>query len=177
MEIVRIRRFFAVREITEKKNFRAPVFLLLLPFLTASPLYASGMDGIANAGLILIGLCGAFLVSLVTGPLLRQYMATRFLGIDLLKPSLAFGITVLEWILWIGSLVYSGTRILPGGLTLPVLLVTAFSISLLLNFFVPKPAADKQQPKIAERLKYVLAVTLATFANVFLVTYIIARNL
>jgi len=73
-------------------------------------------------------------------------------------------------------MVYSGTHMFPGGLTLPALLVIALSISLLLNFFVPKPAADKQQPEITERLKYAAAVTLATFANIFLVTYIIARN-
>lgn len=159
-----------------KKNFCEPGFLLFLTFLAASPVYASGMGGIANAGSILVGLCGAFLVSLVTGPLLRQYMAARYLGIVLLKPSLAFGITVLEWFLWIGSMVYSGTHMFPGGLTLPVLLLMAFSISFLLNFFVPKPAADKQQPEITERLKYAAAVTLATFANIFLVTYITARN-
>lgn len=160
----------------DKKNFRESGFLLLLTFLAASPVYASGMDGLANGGLILIGLAGAFLVSLVTGPLLRQYMAAKYLGIDLLKPALAFGITVLEWFLWIGSMVYSGTRMFPGGLTLPVLLGMALLISLLLNFFVPKPAAGKQQPEITERLKYAAAVTLATFANIFLVTYIIARN-
>jgi len=161
---------------TEKKNFRAPGFLLLLALLAASPVYASGMDGLAKGGLILIGLAGAFLVSLVTGPLLRQYMAAKYLGIDLLKPALAFGITVLEWILWIGSMFYAGTRIFPGGLTLPVLLGMALSISLLLNFFLPNPAADKQPPETAARLKYAAAVTLATFANVFLVTYLIARN-
>ena len=66
----------------EKKIFRAPGFLLLLALLAASPVYASGMDGIANAGSILVGLAGAFLVSLVTGPLLRQYMAAKYLGIE-----------------------------------------------------------------------------------------------
>lgn len=160
----------------DKKNFRESGFLLFLTFLAASPVYASGMGGVANAGSILIGLAGAFLVSLVTGPLLRQYMAAKYLGIDLLKPALAFGITVLEWILWIGSMVCAGTRIFPGGLTLPVLLGMALLISLLLNFFVPKSPADKQPPETAAHLKYAAAVTLATFANVFLVTYIIARN-
>ncbi len=160
----------------DKKNFRESDFLLLLTFLAASPAYASGMDGMANAGSILIGLCVAFLVSLVTGPLLRQYMAAKSLGIDLLKPSQAFGITVLEWFLWIGSMVYSGTRMFPGGLTLPVLLGMALLISLLLNFFLPKPPADKQPPETAAHLKYAAAVTLGTFANIFLVTYIIARN-
>jgi len=160
----------------DKKNFRESGFLLFLTFLAASPVYASGMDGLANGGLILVGLCGAFLVSLVTGPLLRQYMAAKYLGIDLLKASQAFGITVLEWFLWIGSMVYAGTRMFPGGLTLPVLLGMALVISLLLNFFVPKTAADKQQPEITQRLKYAAAVTLGTFANIFLVTYIIARN-
>ncbi|HNX76428.1 MAG TPA: hypothetical protein PLM07_17920 [Candidatus Rifleibacterium sp.] len=161
---------------SEKKFFREPGYLLLLPFLSTSPVYASGMDGIGNAGAILMGLCGAFLVSLVTGPLLRQYMATRYLRIDLLQPSHAFAITVLEWFLWIGSMVYSGTHIFPGGLTIPALLGTVFSISLLLNFFVPKPAADQQQPEIAERLKYAAVVSLTTFAYIFLVTFIIARN-
>jgi hypothetical protein len=61
-------------------------------------------------------------------------------------------------------------------LTLPALLGTALAISILLNFFVPKPAAGKQRPEITQRLKYAAAVTLATFANIFLVTYIIARN-
>ena len=103
-------------------------------------------------------------------------MAAKYLRIDLLKPALAFGITVLEWILWIGSMVHFGTRIFPGGLTLPVLLGMALSISLLLNFFLPKPATDKQSPETVSRLKYTAAVTLATFTNVFLVTYLIARN-
>ena len=161
---------------TEKKILRAPGFLLLLALLAASPVYASGMDGLAKGGLILIGLAGAFLVSLVTGPLLRQYMAAKYLGIDLLKPALAFGITLLEWILWVGSMVHFGTRIFPGGLTLPALLGMALSISLLLNFFLPNPAADNQPPATAARLKYTAAVTLATFINVFLVTYLIARN-
>lgn len=152
------------------------VIMLLFLFLAASPVYASGMDGIAQGGLILFGLFGAFAVSLITGPLLRQYMAAKFLKIGLLKPSLAFGITILEWILWIGSLVFLSRRMLPKGLALPGLLGIVISISLLLNFFVPTQGADKQSPEVVERLKYSGAVTLATFANVFLVTYVIARN-
>ena len=150
--------------------------MLLFLFLAASPVYASGMDGIAQGGLILFGLFGAFAVSLITGPLLRQYMAAKYLKISLLKPSLAFGITILEWILWIGSLVSSSRHMLPHGLALPGLLGIVISVSLLLNFFVPKQETDKQPPEVVERLKYSGAVTLATFANVFLVTYVIARN-
>jgi hypothetical protein len=149
--------------------------LLLLLVLTASPLYASGMDGIANAGLILIGLFGAFLLSLITGPLLRQYMAAKYLGINLLQPSPAFGITILEWILWVGSMTCFGIMF-PGRLTLPVLLGTVFFISILLNCFAPKCTVDNRPPEIAQRLKYAAAVTLSTFAGIFLVTCVIVRN-
>jgi len=82
-------------------------------------------------------------------PASQQYMAAKYLGIDLLKPALAFGVTVPEWILWIGSMVHLGTRMFLGGLTLPVLLGMALSISLLLIFFLPKPATDKQPPETA----------------------------
>jgi hypothetical protein len=147
---------------------------LLLAFLAASPAYASGMDGIARGGLLLIGLFGAFLVSLIIGPLTRQYMANKYLEIVLLKPSVAFGITVLEWILWVGSLVFSSRQMFPKSLALPGLLGMVISISLLLNFFVPQPPADKQQVAVGQRLKYVGAVTLITFVCLFLVTYLIA---
>ncbi len=152
--------------------------LLLLPFLSlaVSPAYASGMDGIANAGLILFGLAGAFLVSLIVGPLTRQYMAAKYLEIDLLKPSRAFGITIFEWILWFGSLSSLGNQIFPKGLVLPGLLGIIISVSMLLNFFVPQHSGDKQPVAVGQRLKYAAAVTLITFINLFLVSYVVARQ-